>query len=179
MVCQYGEWLRPSGGRARPSSRQGLEDLRKSKEGIETVKLHNECDVLETVTVAGAEGGLENSTEHVRHKEGILEIVGNVSDWDGINAKKEGNKDIDRIYAASNLKDDTYSILNSSGGNQTDELQLKEKEYEEGGQVDYEVEGINLDKLNSFRPWPTWKRLVRMVCGLDDTFNFNLPSLGK
>lgn len=53
------------------------------------MKLHNEGDVPETVTAARAKGGLENSTEHARHKEGILEIVGNVSDWDGINAKKE------------------------------------------------------------------------------------------
>ena len=33
VVCQYGEWLRASGGRARPSSRQGLEGLRRAKEG--------------------------------------------------------------------------------------------------------------------------------------------------
>nr|POE99155.1 hypothetical protein CFP56_66687 [Quercus suber] len=95
-------------------------------------------------TVAVAEGGLEKFTKHARRKEGIFEMVGNVSDWDGISAEKEGDDDMDRICVDSNLKDETYSILNSSGGNQTDEPQPKEKE-NEVRQVEDEGEGINLD----------------------------------
>lgn len=178
VVCQYGEWLRASGGRVRSSSRQGLEDLRKTKEGVEMEKNHKNGDGLEMDTVEVAEGGLEKFTEQVRRKVGIYENLGNVSDQNKISAEKEGDNDTDWFDAALNLKDETCSTLNSSGRNQTDEPQLKEKG-DEVRHVEDEGEGIDPDWVCSLRTRPTWKQLARMVCGPDDSLNLTLPSLGK
>jgi len=69
-------------------------------------------------------------------------------------------------------------FLHSSGRNQTDEPQLKEKEAKVR-HVEDEEEGNNPDWVNSFRTRPTWKRLACMVCGPDDSLNLTLPRLGK
>lgn len=100
-----------SGGHARPSSRQGLEDLRKPKEGVGVEKNHNNGVVPEMDMVGVVEGGLAKFTEQVGHKGGIAVFSGDVSNRDGISAEKEGDDDMDRFGADSNLKNETHSIF--------------------------------------------------------------------
>lgn len=141
-------------------------------------KNRNNGGVPEMDIVKVAEGGLATFTVQAGRTGGISESSGAVSDQNGISAEKEGDDDTERFGAASNLKNETHSILNSSGRNQTDEPQLKEKEAEVR-HVEDEGEGINPDWVNSFRTRPTWKRLARMVCGPDDSLNLTLPRLRK
>lgn len=118
----------------------------------------------------------ETPTVHVGHEKGKSKILGTVSEGNEKRAENEGTLDTDMVWVDSNINENNSSILNSKNGGHVEELRLI-KESHNPRQVSEHVENETPEGLVKARP--TWKRIARMVDGLDVSNEVSISVLGK
>lgn len=115
---------------------------------------------------------------HERCEEEKHEMLGTDLDRDELRAEKEGSADMDVAVVDSNIEGNDYPLLNLKSESYVEDYKLI-GENPNLDQVSEHVENNIADGVLSFKVRPTWKRLARMVYGLDSANEVNLPILGK
>lgn len=171
VKCEYGEWLKASGGRPRSPTRQST---RMPQTSIEVHEVEESCrDAVERVTGAGCTES-EILSVQGRREEGNFKKLGVDLDSNRIRAEKEGNIDTDMVRVNSDLGGNEYPILNSKIESNVEDLKLIEESHKPS-HVSEHVE----NNISEGLARPTWKRLAHMVYGPANSNEINLPVLGK
>uniref|UniRef100_A0A7N2LS13 DUF4283 domain-containing protein n=1 Tax=Quercus lobata TaxID=97700 RepID=A0A7N2LS13_QUELO len=175
VICQYGDWLKASGGRLWSPSKR--ESKRHGKAQIVQVMVDDNSQTEEQggMTTGNTEHGA-NSNEHDRREEGkskILriymghekrdkgnpEMIGMKSDSGDKRYESHGPTDMDMEVLDMAWEDDTYPSLNSKAQDNVAESNLKRKSEVSCPSAKH-VEIQSRDGPRDSKNGPTWKRLA-------------------
>ena len=172
VICQYGEWMRASGGSNRSPPRRGSSWTAQQRDenlGVTEKEQKGRHDGAATVTPTDTRPTKVDKDENGRN--GISGIIPTVQEGIMVEGVKSGI-DEERICAKSSEITSVVQILN---------LDVAcELEPNHAGHVRVHGEGLknNGPKLDKSRP--TWTRLSRMDCGLNENKKSGTcTSLGK